>query len=326
VTSPPYWGLRSYLAKGHPLKAREIGSEPTFELYLEHLLEVFDQVRRVLREDGTLFVNLGDAYYQARKGNSGPMQDHFKQATNVGSWDTRRNDVGTISPLRTGGVPWLKCKDLVMMPARVAMALQASGWYLRAMIPWIKRNAMPESVKDRPTTAVEYVFMFSKSERYFWDRTAVMMKSSDKTHARRARNGTFKGNRVPDETLRGVNPKALLSERGTKQNASFAAGCGQYVVGERNRRNSDWFMESFQGLLLDEEGDPLGLIVNTKGTSVRHFATFPAKMVEPLIKAGSPADGTVLDPFGGISTVARVAVALGRKAIVSELNPEYAAV
>jgi len=167
------------------------------------------------------------------------------------------------------------------------------GWYLRSMIPWIKKNAMPESVTDRPASAVEYVFMFSKSETYFWDRHAVMMQSSDNTHPRRGRDGSFMGNQVTDETLRSraVNPKAQRSEDGSKQNPSWSAGCSQYIVGQRNRRNSDWLLESFQGLLLDENGQPLALIVNPKGTSIDHFATYPEKLVQPFIIGGTSERG-----------------------------------
>ena len=247
VTSPPYWGLRSYLKKDHPLKSKEIGCEPAFGLYIDHLIEVFDQVRRVLRDDGTLFVNMGDAY---------------------------------------GG------KNLLMMPTRVAVALQnrGHGWYLRSMIPWIKRNPMPESVEDRPASAVEYVFMFSKSEEYFWDRYAVMMASSDSTHPRKGRDGSFTGNRVVDRTLRGI-----MEDRQKPKAESMAAGCSQYVVGQRNRRNSDWFMESFEGLLTDESGDPLALMVNIRGSRIQHFATFPPKLVEPFILGGTSERGCCAD-------------------------------
>jgi len=300
ITSPPYWGLRSYLPKDHPLKALEIGCEPNFELYLEHLLEVFREVRRVLRDDGTLFVNMGDAYSNDTKwGGSSGGKNYTSAEGGYQGQRVRRN--GDCDPKRDGAegqpklktLPGLKPKDLIMMSARVALALQADGWYLRSMIPWLKKSAMPESVTDRPASAVEYVFMFSKSETYFWDRHAVMMQSSDNTHPRRGRDGSFRGNQVTDETLRSraVNPKAQRSEEGNKQNPSWSAGCSQYIVGQRNRRNSDWLLESFQGLLLDENGQPLALIVNPKGTSIDHFATYPEKLVQPFIIGGTSERG-----------------------------------
>lgn len=312
ITSVPYWGLRSYLPKDHPDKAKEIGTEPTFEIYLQHIVEVFDQVRRVLREDGTLWLNCGDCYHTGAGSARSPGGKCFGKsnpAIDSGAFPSSQAN----RMQQTG----MKPKDLMMMPARVAMALQASGWYLRSMIPWIKRNAMPESVDDRPATAVEYVFLLSKSERYYYDRYAVMMPSSDRTHPRIGRDGSFKGNRVVDE-LRietgrvrspGVNPKtaypknvdhvdhrkagllALEKQCRPKQNESFAAGCSQYVVGERNRRNSDWLLESWQGLLTDEGGEPTAFVVNPKGTSIAHFAAFPTKLVAPMILAGTSEKG-----------------------------------
>jgi site-specific DNA-methyltransferase (cytosine-N4-specific) len=297
VTSIPYWGLRSYLPKGHPQKALEIGTEPSFDLFLEHIVEVFDQVWQVLREDGTLWLNCGDAY--ASNGGAGWQGKNGQRANRR---FTRPNILGN-----TAELSGLKNKDLLMMPARVAMALQASGWYLRSMIPWIKRNAMPESVTDRPAAAVEYVFMFSKSERCYYDRDAVKMPVSEGTNARvsqavlagpsRAKqedyadtghNGKKSRDRTPMQILRsmGANPKSQPSGNGVKANDSFhAATTG--MVSERNRRNSDWMLETWQGMVTDEEGDPLAFIVNPKGTSIAHFAAYPPKLIIPMIQAST---------------------------------------
>lgn len=398
----------------------EIGSEPTFELYLDHISDVFKAVHRVLRKDGTCWINVGDSY-----ASNWPCQ--------------RRNVIGTGSledgtrPNRPSRLPFeTKDKDLLMMPARLAMRLQADGYFLRSMIPWIKRNPCPESVTDRPSTACEYVFLLSKSQSYYYDRFAVRMGCSENTHQRAAAGykhafaSQFRGSPTDKRHVNGkvippmgVNPKADDSADGSKQNASFAEACSG-PVSARNRRNSDWFMESFQGLLTDDCGDPLALIVNPKGTSIKHFASYPKKLVEPMIKASTsergccpkcgapweritervdqgfdgsrygeravaasggaisggtahstlgspngklvgqtattgwrptcdckaraekhclevahtvrqmecpdyaPVPCTVIDPFGGTGTTGEVAIELGRKAIIVELNPDYA--
>jgi DNA modification methylase len=297
ITSPPYWGLRSYLPKGHPLKHLEIGMEKTPEAYVEKLVWVFREVRRVLREDGTLWLNLGDTMFQGTKGNSGALHDGCKQSTNGGSLAPRRGE--ELSPSRSQNLPGLKPKDLIGLPWLVALALRADGWYLRCQIPWIKRNPMPESAEDRPSIAVEYIWLLSKCKTYYYDRYAVMMPSSDNTHPRVGRDGSMKGNRVTDQMrleARGgrgpaCNPKAAVSDKGTKQNASFAAACSLYLVGERNRRNADWFMESWQGLLTDDQGDPLAFIVNPMGSRIAHYASYPEKLVEPMVKASTSEHG-----------------------------------
>lgn len=296
-----------------------LGLEPTPDLFVEHLVEVFREVRRVLRDDGVLWLNLGDSYAGSGKGPSGSngidgqserqgwtgsrRQPTSTQGSNVPSgWSTRNSDV------RSPGVQGLKPKDLMMMPFRVAMALQADGWWLRSVIPWLKRNSMPESVTDRPATSLEYVFLLAKNARYYWDAEAVRVAASENTHSR--------GN--------GMGPKqtATAFGSGVKNNNDFGAAIHGYVP-NRNRRNSDWFFESWQGLLLDEQDDPLALVVNPAPFSGSHFATFPPKLVEPMIKASTRPGDTVLDPFGGAGTVGLVADRLQRNAILCELKPDY---
>jgi DNA modification methylase len=305
ITSIPYWGLRSYLPKGHPLKHLEIGCEETFELYLDHISEVFRAVHRVLRDDGTLWLNCGDAYASAW-----PCSRVNKMGE--GSLDNgKRENRPSRLPME------LKDKDLLMMPARVAMRLQADGWYLRSQIPWIKRNAMPESVTDRPAAAVEYVYLLSKSQRYFYDRFAVMQGVSANTHARLSQDTTnqigserahaggktngrmkavgqsFAASQFPGSALRDENrrrAKTVLEAGSNKNNQSMDAALSK-TVSSRNRRNSDWFMESWQGLMCDDDGEPLALVVNPKGTTIKHFASYPAKLVEPMIKASTSEKG-----------------------------------
>jgi DNA modification methylase len=342
VTSPPYWGLRDYGVDG------QLGLEKTPQEYVAKMVEVFREVRRVLRSDGTLWLNMGDSYNAAGRDGHGTRLG-YKQGTNRASaqghdWCRPTSDD-------------LKPKDLVMMPARIALALQADGWFLRSQIPWLKRTAMPESVKDRPTTAIEYIYLLSKSVNYYYDHEAIKLQASPDTHARYARgrsdnhkwadggpgNQTIarrfpdhdgKGDRVP-----GVSPKAQKPVSGwdngpgdhrglsgrypkPKQNESFSAAVKD-VVGTRARRNSDWFIESWQGLMLDEEGDPLAFVVNPKGFKEAHFATFPPGLVEPCILAGCPEGGTVLDPFSGAGTTGLVCSRLNRDYTGIELSGEY---
>lgn len=170
VTSPPYWGLRSYLPDGHPDKAREIGQEPTLREFIDTLVGVFDLARELLADDGTLWLNMGDAYAGSwgAQGRTGQMSDRSViSAQQIAAAQHRTS--GTGSRDRTG----LKPKDLMGQPWRLAFALQDAGWYLRQDIIWPKPNPMPESVRDRCTKAHEYVFLLSKSERYFYDADAI---------------------------------------------------------------------------------------------------------------------------------------------------------
>ena len=240
ITSPPYWGLRSY--KGDE---GMIGLEPTWDEHLDNLLAVFREVRRVLRDDGVCVVNYGDAY---SGGGRGPGSG--KQTTNAGS-NLPRFEAPHLSP-----------KNLMMMPPRLAIAMQEDGWFLRSMIPWIKKNPMPESVTDRPTSAVEYFFLFSKQSRYFWDAVAVRTEMAEGARKRfgpsgdpNFRNGRYEG---------GERPDTVFSGRTTdKQEEQQAGGA--------NMRN--YIFEA------------------TRPYSGAHFATFPPAVIEPFILAGTSEKG-----------------------------------
>jgi DNA modification methylase len=266
VTSPPYFGLRDY---GH---AGQIGLESSPAEFVEQLVEVFRAVRRVLRDDGTLWLNLGDSYAATTKGSSGVG----KNATNV----------GTLLADRSWRVPpGLKAKDLIGIPWRVAFALQSDGWYLRQDIIWHKPNPMPESVRDRCTKAHEYVFLLSKSERYFYDADAVSEPLSAGT-IERLRSGPVQAKKdQPKNSVRGD-------------------GGGEYFGGDSRNRRSVWSITS--------EPYPEA-----------HFATFPSELPRLCILAGSKVGDTVLDPFAGSGTTLQVALELGRQAIGCELNPAY---
>ena len=268
VTSPPYWGLRDY---GHD---SQIGLEATPEAYVGRMVEVFREVRRVLREDGTLWLNLGDSY-----------------AGNATSGGQNKNDGGPA--VRVSGVPTktgdnLKPKDLVGIPWRVALALQADGWYLRQDIIWHKPNPMPESVTDRCTKAHEYVFLMAKSERYYYDAEAVSEASKYPEDNRKARQ-------------KASDYESMMGNSGQIRAVINPKGARSYPT--RNRR-SVW-------------------TVTTKPYGGAHFAVMPPDLVKPCILAGCPEGGVVLDPFMGSGTVAAVAQDAGRRAIGIELNPEY---
>lgn len=309
VTSPPYWGLRDYgtaeweggdaghlhrvggqvedtkangaitagvrpgvdasrcLDCGAVRKDQQLGLEPTPEAYVARMVEVFREVRRVLRRDGTCWVNLGDSYNGVGRGEKANGLQVAARAT------------------KTGRVRGLKPKDLVGIPWRVAFALQADGWYLRSDVIWAKPNPMPESVTDRPTKAHEYVFLLTRSARYFYDADAVREPDHGTDHPRHVLNRP--------EPSGGILPPHNGIRREDGRN-----GAG------RNLR-SVWS-------------------IPTEPFPQAHFATFPKNLVVPCIRAGSAIGDTVLDPFAGSGTVGVVALRYGRSFVGIELNPDYA--
>lgn len=292
------------------------GLEPTPEMYIEHAVEVFREVRRVLRADSTLWINIGDCWANDTKwgGQSG--------AKNTSS------AAGGYSGQRLRRTTGLKPKDLVGIPWMLAFALRADGFYLRQEIIWSKPNAFPESVGDRPTKSHEQIFLLSKSERYFYDADAIKEPASDDTHARyaRGRSDDHKwadggpGNQTIAKSFEhmrknGVNQKASDKQSGhgrrhagfnerwkVKQNESFSAAVKD-VVDLRNKR-SVW-------------------TVPTHAFPGSHFATFAPDLILPAVLAGCPVGGTILDPFSGAATTALVAKANGRKCVGIELNQDY---
>jgi len=267
VTSPPYFGLRSYNGGDG-----EIGTEDEVVEYVNALVDVFREVRRCLRPDGTLWLNLGDSY-MSQKNVAPPPQT-------IGG----QRDMPTTIPGNRREQKGLKHKDLIGIPWRVALALQADGWWLRQDIIWHKPNPMPESVEDRCTKAHEYIFMFSKKSHYYYDHVAIKEDAVGVPHSPGNKNVT-----QPKE--KGARDPALDPDR------VWASD------GKKNKR-SVW-------------------TVNTKGYKGAHFATYPKKLIEPCILAGCPVGGIVLDPFTGSGTTAVVALENGRNYIGTELNPDY---
>ncbi|KVD35452.1 DNA methyltransferase [Burkholderia ubonensis] len=321
VTSPPYWGLRSYLPDGHPDKHREIGQEPTLREFIDTLVGVFELARELLADDGTLWLNMGDSYAGSRGGPetgstlSGTRRNQTE--ANRAMTASRRRDDAPIprSDVRVAG---LKPKDLVGQPWRLAFALQDAGWYLRQDIIWAKPNPMPESVRDRCTKAHEYLFLLSKSERYFYDFDAMQEPVSGTAHARgsgvnpKAREPAGwdtgpgghreKVGRYPGTGVGFGRGYDVVAKPRVKQNASFSGSVNE-LVSMRNRR-SVWTIptQSFDGA---------------------HFATFPEGLVEPCVLAGSRPGDVVFDPFFGSGTTGQVAQRLGRRFLGCELNPDY---
>lgn len=327
VTSPPYWGLRDYGVDG------QIGLEPTLGEHIAIMVKVFSEVRRVLRKDGTLWLNYGDCYatspnsksaaaYKADKSDDRTFRD--KPFSTVGpihppsSSDPFRRDTGR----RGGGLnssPGLKPKDLCMVPNRLAIALQEDGWWVRSEIIWAKPNPMPESITDRPATSHEKIWLLSKSAKYYYDADAVLQACSKNTHARISQDlanqvGSYRANggNKTNGPMKAVYRSRKMAKPGSgiKANESMENALALQVT-ERNLRNYEPAQVEVWNIA-------------TRSFSEAHFATFPPELAERCIKAGCPENGIVLDPFGGAMTTGMVADRLGRDAILIELNPEYA--
>lgn len=274
VTSPPYWGLRDYEVGG------QLGLEATPQAYIDSLVETFREVFRVLHDDGTVWLNLGDSY-AASGNNSGSTPESLteKQRSNTGVRYKRRTAPSGLKP-----------KDLVGIPWRVALALQADGWYLRSDIIWHKPNPMPESVLDRCTRSHEYIFLLSKQEKYYYDAKSISEPLARPNEGERKTPARFGG--------------AIKFHLSSKQSSLHSGN--EYLGtkdGKRNRRTV-W-------------------TIAAKPFHGAHFATFPDTLAAPCILAGCPAGGTVLDPFAGSGTVAVAANHLNRNSILIEIKQEY---
>lgn len=287
VTSPPYFGLRDYGVKG------QIGAEASPAEFVERLRALFGEVQRVLADDGTLWVNLGDSYYSGR-GNPGVNSVDDKQSARRGF--TRVVD--------KPGQSWAKPKDLLGIPWRVAFALQDDGWTLRNSIIWHKPNAMPESVTDRLSCAHENLFLFTKSRRYWFDVDPIRREYAETSVVRA--NYAFKAG--AEEGTNGRSNGPLRSSRG----AGKADGTNLGVTGKRHTA-----------------GNPKGAnpgdvwTIPTSPFPGSHFAVFPPALAERCVVAGCKPGGVVLDPFSGSGTTGMVAARNGRKYVGIDLNADY---
>ena len=274
VTSPPYWGLRDYQTEG------QLGLEKTPEEYVEKMVKVFREVKRVLKDDGTLWLNLGDSYAGSTGQTGGKGLNTYQKEANA-----------TNSMMKPSKINGLKPKDLCMIPARVAIALQSDGWWLRQDIIWHKPNPMPESVQDRCTKSHEFIFLLTKSAKYYYDNNAIREPVSD-VSLKRAEYGW--------DCDRPSTKNASMNGEGihTKKMGN------RFVNPDGRNKRSVW-------------------TITTKPYKDAHFAVFPPTIPELCIKAGSKEGDTVLDPFFGSGTTGWVAQRLGRQWIGIELNAEY---
>ncbi len=333
ITSPPYWGLRSYLPTDHPDKHLEMGSERTLGEHIETMVDVFREMRRVMKPDAPFWLNYGDCYATAPNGRSAADT----KAAGNDDRTFRDKPFSTVGPIyppdpgnpfpnvkRRGGGnnsdPMLKAKDLCMIPFRLAIALQEDGWWIRSRCMWGKPNGMPDSSgKYRPSVAHEEVFLLSKSGRLFYDSEAVKAPASEKTNSRvkmpdnwdtapgshgsHHRNGREKGK--TQERAPGVTPKSAPEGTNIRSKDSYNAALTE-VPDTRYLRTYE----------------PHVWHIATAAYGEAHYATFPPALVERCLMAGAPKDRrcVVLDPFGGAGTVGLVADRMGHDAILIELN------
>ncbi|HET6631545.1 MAG TPA: site-specific DNA-methyltransferase [Rhodanobacteraceae bacterium] len=335
VTSPPYYGLRDYDVRPTSWPATEatifpafpplaipameccLGLEPDPWAFIAHCVEIFREVRRLLRNDGTLWLNIGDSYCGARRGGQGDKcglegSRHNQRESRRAQTASRRRDDEPI-PRSDIAHEGLKSKDMLGIPWMLAFALRADGWYLRQDIIWSKTNPMPESVRDRCAKAHEYMFLLSKSPRYYFDAEAIAEPIAAASIARLSQPNLANqagSVRVPGKSngpMKAVGPRFGGDKYGADAREQSRTKSGNEWTGDSGTRNkrSVW-------------------TVATQPFKEAHFATFPPALVEPCILAGSPGGGVVLDPFSGAGTTALVAEELGRQYIGIELNPEYA--
>ena len=317
VTSPPYFGLRTYLKDGDPLKEFEIGQEQTPDEFVARPVEVFREVRRVLRSDGSLWLNIGDAYCSTDKWGGGGVTGKQTIAKDgaVPSWAVRA---------KKPKMPGIKPKDLIGVPWMLAFALRADGWWLRSANVWAKPNGMPESTRDRPTVGHEFVFQLTKSAGYYYGYDDVKLPAVPESVGRLARamrgnldEGAFVvsggGYAPPGQT---PHQGARKSDRQRGHSRKHAGFNDRWDAMERAQQQSQgaalrsvWWIAP--GGPTEFEGD--------------HFAMMPEELAAVCVLAGCQKGGTVLDPFSGAGTTALVADRLGRNAIGIELNPATAA-
>lgn len=319
VTSPPYYALRDYGIEG------QLGLENTPEEYIAKMTEVFMEVYRVLKPEGTLWLNIGDSY-NGYKGNAKSQYNDSEFVGGHGGHPTRPSGYGL-------ECKELKPKDLIGIPWMLAFSLRNAGWYLRQDIIWHKPNPMPESVTDRCTKSHEYIFLFSKSQKYYFDHEAIQEPAvSSDDLKRRIKNGVeeWKTDKAKDTYAVSGTGRSHTELYSKKKMPKFG--------GNKYGDNDDTHFSTYSGNewqpQTQGEGDEEVYVrnkrdvwqVNVKPCKEAHFATYPPDLVRPCILAGCPEGGIVLDPFMGSGTTALVAKGIGRDYIGIELNPEYKAI
>ena len=291
VSSPPYFGLRDYGVDG------QFGLEPTYQDYIANTVKVFETFKPKLKDTATIWWNVGDSYASFRPMGTSDNGQYGGIVSKAYSGHLKLNDIGRSG--KTSKVPGnhyrgrgkisgcLKPKDLVMIPNRVAIALQEAGWYIRSEIIWHKPNPMPESVRDRPTSCHEKIWLITKSKKYYYDSDAIREP-------------------LAASSLNRLNQDIKNQKGSTRGNGGMKSNGNMKAVGNKETRNKRnvW-------------------TITTKPFKDAHFATFPKDLIEPCIKAGCPEGGVVLDPFGGSGTTGIVATQNNRNAILIELNQKY---
>lgn len=303
VTSPPYYSLRDYGVEG------QIGLEDTPEEYVQKMVEVFREVRRVLRDDGTLWLNIGDSYAAGKTGRD----DQQKFYTRTHGYKSKALEFCQARVVPNG----LKPKDLIGIPWMLAFALRADGWYLRQDIIWSKPNPMPESVTDRCTKSHEYIFLLSKSKKYHYDHEAIRTPLKDQSIARLAQDIDKQrgSDRVPGKKNGSMKSVSRKNSSATR----IMAGSGSI-----NHDGKSGYFDSEGHLLVRSTANKKSVwTVPTQPFKQAHFATFPEDLIKPCILAGCPEGGIVLDPFMGAGTTGLVALTCHRNFVGIELNPEY---
>jgi len=283
ITSPPYYSLRDYGVEG------QIGLEKTYEEYIKKLIDIFNEAKRVLKKEGTCFVNLGDTYKSLG-------------ATRHLGWKDPKSKARGLDVLEPSGMPQgkLQEKSLMMIPERFAIAMIDNGWILRNKLVWIKKNAMPESVQDRWKKAHEYIFFFVKSKKYYFDLDSIRTKHKE-VSIKRAEYELGRN-------AMGLNPSSMGEKYKKDKSAKYGMPARQVKLNPKGAVPPD-FLDINTNCKQDE--------------TVEHYATYPMDLINPLIKAGCPKGGVVLDMFSGSGTTCVVAKRLSRNYIGIELNENY---
>lgn len=319
VTSPPYWGLRDYGVAG------QLGNEKTPEEYIEKMVLVFREVKRVLKDDGVLWLNIGDSYASGKTGRDDTNEEGRKRLSKYGNTGYANKVVSESAPVKirkpTAG---MKPKDLVGIPWMLAFALRSDGWFLRCDIIWHKKNCMPESVTDRPTRSHEYIFLLSKSAKYYYDHGAIKEPAlydvdGTGTAARKARAD---GNKLlPSEKVNGIRPSGF-KEAG-KFNGKHKSEKQRGHSRRHNGFNDRWDQMTHEEQCTGMRNKRDVWSISPAQFPEAHFATFPEEIPATCIKAGSKEGDLILNHFMGAGTTALVAKKLNRHFIGFELNADY---
>jgi len=296
VSSPPYFGLRDYGVDG------QFGLEKSYKDYLANTVKIFETFKPKLKNTATIWWNVGDSYSSGKR-----------TSTTNQSLRGDKNYGVTRTPVQNG----IKEKDLLMIPNRVAIALQDAGWYIRSEIIWHKPNPMPESVRDRPTSCHEKIWLITKNKKYYYDHESIKEPITDTT-AIRLLQKNIDNQKGSSRANGGMKSNGNMKAMGRKKFDKNMGGSGTSFVDHSGYKKADGTY-----MINPTRNKRNVWTITTKPFKDAHFATFPKDLIEPCIKAGCPEGGVVLDPFGGSGTTGIVAALNNRNAILIELNQNY---